>query len=42
VCDTDAVMTATYHTGRVVTQRTFQPGDRKRARLAAVVPGLGM
>jgi hypothetical protein len=42
VCDTDVVMTATYRTGRVVVQRTFQPGDRKRARLAAVVPGLGM
>jgi hypothetical protein len=42
VCDTDAVMTATYRSGRVVVQRTFQPGDRKRARLAAVLPGLGM
>lgn len=42
VCETDVVMTATYRTGRVVVQRTFQPSDRKRARLAAVVAGLGM
>jgi hypothetical protein len=41
VCDTDAVMTATYHTGEGLMRRRFQPSDRKRARLAAVVPGLG-
>lgn len=41
VCDTDAVMTATYHTGKGLMRRRFQPSDRKRARLAAVVPGLG-
>lgn len=40
VCETDAVMTATYNTGRGLVQRTFQPGDRKRAQIAAVVPGL--
>lgn len=42
ICETDAVMTAAYRIGRVVVRRTFQPGDRKRARLAAVVPGLGI
>lgn len=39
VCDTDVVMTATYNTGRGLVQRTFRPGDRKRARIAAVTPG---
>lgn len=41
VCETDAVMTATYNTGRGLVRRTFRPDDRKRARIAAVVPGLG-
>jgi hypothetical protein len=40
VCDTDVVMTATYNTGRGLVERTFRPGDRKRAQIAAVVPGL--
>jgi hypothetical protein len=42
VCETDAVMTATYNAGRGLMQRTFKPSDRKRARLAAAVPGLIM
>ncbi|MEV5451528.1 hypothetical protein [Streptomyces sp. NPDC052535] len=32
VCDTDAVMTATYNTGRGTVRRTFQPRGRRRAR----------
>lgn len=40
VCDTDAVMTATYNTGRGLVERTFRPGDRKRTTVTAVVPGL--
>lgn len=40
VCETDAVMTATYNTGRGLSERTFRPGDRKRAHLTGVVPGL--
>jgi len=39
VCDTDAVMTATYNAGHGLVERTFRPGDRKRARVAAVAPG---
>lgn len=40
VCETDVVMTATYNTGRGLVQHTFRPGERKRAQIAAVVPGL--
>jgi hypothetical protein len=39
VCDTDAVMTATYNTGRGLVKRTFRPRHRKRAQVAAVIPG---
>lgn len=42
VCETDVVMTAEYSTGQGLVRRTFQPGDRKRAQVAAVVPGLGL
>lgn len=42
VCETDVVMTATYNTGRGLMWRTFRPSDRKRAQIAAMVPGLGM
>lgn len=40
VCETDATMTATYNAGRGLVRRTFRPSDRKRAQIAAVVPGL--
>ena len=40
VCETDAVMTASYSTGRGLVRRTFRPADRKRAQIAVVVPGL--
>lgn len=39
VCETDVVMTAAYNTAQGLVQRTFRPGDRKRARIAAAVPG---
>jgi hypothetical protein len=42
VCETDAVMTATYNTGQGFVQRTFRPGARKRPRVAAGVPGLSI
>lgn len=41
VCDTNAVMTATYNAGRGLVRRTFRPSDRKRARIAPVVAGTG-
>lgn len=40
VCETDAVMTAEYNAGQGLVRRTFRPDDRKRAQIAAVVPGL--
>jgi hypothetical protein len=40
VCETDAVMTAAYNTGRGLVRRTFKPSDRKRAQIVAVVPGM--
>lgn len=42
VCETDAVMTARYNTGRGLVRRTFRPCDRKRAQIGPVVAGMGI